>query len=65
MIQLIDKQAKIFRVKNTEFQFVKPYYLLIGWEFRKATVTGSTMIWNIKNEKISYNQLKQLLNPQP
>lgn len=45
MLELIDKQGLVFRVKNTEFRFVKPYYLLIGWEFKKATVTGSTMIW--------------------
>lgn len=61
MIEVIDKQRLVFRIKKTEFKFLKPYYLLIGWEFRKAKVSGSTLIWNIENTKITYNQLKKIL----
>lgn len=47
-------------VKNIRYHFVKPYYLrsesqLIGI---KATVCNGRLVWNIKGEKISYNQLK-------
>ena len=58
MLELIDKQQLIFQIKKSEFKFVKPYYLLIGWELKKAKVSGSTLIWNIENTKIRYNQIK-------
>lgn len=49
-------------VKNIRYHFVKPYYLrsesqLIGI---KATFCNGRLVWNIKGEKISYNQLKKL-----
>ena len=63
MIKLIDKQTLTFGVENNTFQFVKPYYIMPSNEFKllKATVKGSTIVWNIYGTEISYNQLKKVL----
>jgi hypothetical protein len=63
MIQLINKQTLTFRVENTEFDYVKPKYIMLKSEFmlRTAVLKGSTMFWNIKGKQVSYNQLKELL----
>jgi hypothetical protein len=63
MTQLIDKEKRIFGVKNKTFEFVKPYYLLPSNEFKlkKATVKGSSLVWNIFGTEVSFNQLKELL----
>ena len=49
------------RVKNKEYDFKKPYYLVPKDEFRliKATVKGSILVWNIEGKQITYNHLKQ------
>ena len=63
MLQLINKQSFTFRVENTEFDFVKPKYIMLSSEFilREAKVKGSTMVWNVKGNQVSYNQLRDLL----
>lgn len=64
MLELINKQALTFRIKNIEFDYIKPKYVMLKSEIilRKATVKGSTIVWNIKGSQVSYNQLKSLLN---
>ncbi len=64
MLQLIDKQHKLFRVENIEFEFTKPYYLYLTDSFTmiKGVVKGSTLCWNIAGQTITYNQIKSLLN---
>jgi hypothetical protein len=51
------------RVKNKEYEFKKPYYLMPKDEFKliKAVVKGSILVWNIKGEQITYNQIKKTL----
>ncbi len=48
------------RVKNKEYEFKKPYYLVPVDEFRliKAKVKGSILVWNIEGKQITYNQIK-------
>ena len=48
------------RVKNKEYDFKKPYYLVPKDEFRliKAVVKGSILVWNIEGKQITYNHLK-------
>ena len=48
------------RVKNKEYEFKKPYYLIPVDEFRliKAKVKGSILVWNIEGEQVTYNQIK-------
>lgn len=60
MIQLIKIHPVTFRVKNRVFQYVKPKYLMPEHEFWliEAKVKGSTMIWNVQGEQISYNQIR-------
>ena len=50
------------RVKNKEYEFKKPYYLIAKDEFRliKAKVKGSILVWNIEGQQITYNQIKKL-----
>lgn len=62
-LQLIKIKPITFRAKNTDYEFVKPKYLMPANQFRliEAKVKGSTMIWNIEGEQISYNQVKSLL----
>lgn len=52
------------RVKNKEYEFKKPYYLIPKDEFRliKATVKGSILVWNISGKQITYNQIKEINN---
>ena len=51
------------RVKNKEYEFKKPYYLIPVDEFRliKAKVKGSILVWNIEGKQITYNQIKSLV----
>mgnify|MGYP003441131451 FL=1 len=51
------------RVKNKEYEFKKPYYLVPVDEFRliKAKVKGSILVWNIEGKQITYNQIKSLV----
>ena len=58
-IQIIEKQPLKIRVKNKEYEFVKPYYLVYGFEMRKAVVKGSHLVWNIEGYQISYNEIKK------
>jgi hypothetical protein len=57
-IQLISNKPIVFRVKNKEYEYVKPYYLITGLNMIKAVVKGSTMCWNIEGDTISYNQIR-------
>ncbi len=58
-IQLISNKPIVFRVKNKEYEYVKPYYLVNGLRSVKGVVKGSTLCWNIEGETISYNQIKE------
>lgn len=51
-------------VKNKQYQFVKPYYLmsLEKFKLRKATVKGSILVWNIDGQQITYNKIKNQYN---
>lgn len=60
-IQLISIKPIVFRVKNKEYEYVKPYYLMTGFTIIKAIVKGSTMCWNIEGLSISYNQIRKAL----
>lgn len=46
-----------------DYEFVKPKYLMPVNELRliEAKVKGSTIVWNIEGEQVSYNQIKELL----
>lgn len=61
-MQLIDKEKKIFRAKNIEMQFVKPYYLMHIDELKliKGVVRGSTLCWNVAGGVITYNMVRNL-----
>lgn len=63
-IELINRKPFIFRVKNQQYDFVKPYYLMKtdGLNLIKGVVKGSCLCWNIQGDVISYNQLKMILN---
>lgn len=54
----------MLRIVNTEYLFVKPYYLLDYKRLRliKAKLRGSTITWNISGKIITYKQLKKILN---
>jgi hypothetical protein len=62
-LQLIKRKPFIFRAKKTDYEFVKPKFLMPVNEFRmiEAKVKGSTMVWNIEGEQVSYNQIKALI----
>jgi len=62
-LQLIKRKPLIFRVKKIDYEFVKPKYLIPVNELRmiEAKVKGSTMLWNIEGEQVSYNQIKALI----
>jgi hypothetical protein len=61
-LQLIKRKPLIFRVKKTDYEFVRPKYLMPVNELRliEAKVKGSTLVWNIQGEQISYNQIRKL-----
>lgn len=61
-IQLINKKPIIFRVKNREYEFVKPYYIMPKDSLKliKGVVKGSTLCWNIGGCVLTYNQIKKL-----
>lgn len=46
-----------------KYDYVKPYYLVEvnSLKLIKATVKGSTLIWNISGKEFSYNQLKKCI----
>lgn len=52
---------KQFVFGGVKYNFVKPYYLMPenSLNLIKATVRGSTMIFNIQGKEISYNQIKK------
>lgn len=60
MVQLIKIHPVTFRVKNIVYEYVKPKYLMPENEFRliEAKVKGSTMVWNVEGERVSYNQIR-------
>lgn len=61
-IELINRKPFIFRVKNREYEFIKPYYLMPKDDLRmiKGVVKGSTLCWNLKGTVITYNKIKTL-----
>jgi hypothetical protein len=63
MIEVIDYQYKIFRVKKVNIQLVK-VSLYRGNEIKAlpAKVKGSTLGWNVAGTFVSYNQIRKLLN---
>ncbi len=60
-MELISKQPLVIRVKNVDYEYVKPKYLMPVSEFRfiEAVVKGSQMTWNLSSEQVSYNQIKK------
>lgn len=62
-IQLIKIKPITIRVKEKEFEYIKPYYLAHLNELKliKATVKGSCIVWNVKGEQVTYNQIKKLV----
>lgn len=62
-IQLVSKKPFIFRVKDMDYEFVKPYYLMSKDDFRmiKGVVKGSTLCWNVGGCVLTYNQIKKIL----
>ena len=63
-IQLINIKPITLRIENNNYQFVKPKYLLPNNQLKliEAKIKGSTMVWNICNKQVSYNQIKKLIN---
>ena len=59
MIQIINNKPITIRIKNKDWIFFKPYYLVYGFEMRKAVVKGSHLVWNIEGYQISYNEIKK------
>jgi hypothetical protein len=61
-LQRIKNKPVIFRIKNTDYQFVRPKYLIPSDKFKliEAKVKASTMVWNIEGKTVSYNQIKAL-----
>lgn len=53
---------KSFTFGGKNYTFVKPYYLMSGIKLIKATVKGSTVVWNIQGSELSYNQIKRIIN---
>ena len=65
MIQLVDRKQLIFRIKNEEYMYIKPKYLMKDFgKLIEAKVKGSTMGWYLNNEFVSYNKLKNTLTTQ-
>jgi len=62
-LQLIKRKPLTIRVKEKEFEYIKPYYLAPLNEFKliKATVKGSCIVWNVEGEQVTYNQIKKLV----
>ena len=62
-LQLIDRKKLRFRLDNTEYDFVKPKYLMPINDLKliEAKVKGSTMVFNINNTTVSYNQIKKCI----
>lgn len=62
-LQLINIKPITIRVKETDYEFVKPKYLSLVNKLKliEAKVKGSCMVWNIQNEQITYNKIKQLV----
>jgi hypothetical protein len=62
-LQLINIKPFIFRFKNKQFEFVKPYYLMPvdGFRLIKGVVRGSCLCWNIGGGVVTYGKLKSLL----
>lgn len=62
-LQLIKIKPITIRVKETDYEYVKPKYLtpVNKLQLIEAKVKGSCIVWNIQNEQITYNQIKQLV----
>jgi hypothetical protein len=62
-LQLIKRKPLIFRFKNQEFEFVKPYYLMLSNDFKliKGVVKGSCLCWNVCGCVLTYGKIKSLL----
>ena len=62
-LQLINIKPIIIRVNKTDYKFIKPKYLspVNQLQLIEAKVKGSIMVWNIQNEQITYNKIKNLI----
>lgn len=64
-IQLADKENFVFRINESDYQFVKPCLLYKNFgTIIMAKVKGSTLGWNIEGGFLSYNKLKKLYHEQ-
>lgn len=63
-VEVINIKPFIFRFKNKQFEFVKPYYLMPKDSFRmiRGVVKGSTLCWNICNNVLTYGKIKKAIN---
>lgn len=60
-LQVIDRKNFVFRVNNSDYQFVKPNFLHKSFGIVvKGTVKGSTLGWQIEGDFFSYNKMKEL-----
>ena len=62
MLQLIDKQARKFRVGKTKFVYQK-LAIYVGNSYKELPpkVKGSTLGWHIAGQFVSYNMIKKEL----
>lgn len=62
-LQLISNKPFVFLLNNIKYEYVKPKYLIKENELKliEAKVKGSTIIWYVDGEQLSYNQIKKLL----
>jgi hypothetical protein len=63
MLQIIKYKPLTLRYENIEYNYVKPKYLIkIGsLKLIEAKVKGSTMVWNLGDNQLSYNQIKKAI----
>lgn len=57
-IDLIKTKHFVFRINGSEYEFVKPYFLMTELKLIRATVKGSTLCWNIEGSCVTYNQIR-------
>lgn len=62
-LQLTKIHPITIRVNNTDYEFIKPKYLtpVNKLQLIEAKVKGSCMVWNVRCEQITYNQIKKLI----
>jgi hypothetical protein len=62
MLEIIKNNPFILRYENIEYEYVKPKYLmkLGGFKLIQAKVKGSTIVWNLGKNQLTYNQIKKM-----